>query len=151
MMTPLSLEAWPQTANYHENPHNHSRAPRPELSPPSTGLKGMAQGGAALKRFPGRTALRTCLGGSGTRNDPEASSPVGAHSAPGVAGVGTEEARYTRNEPNWEKTNRRGFFFFFRPTARLPSVSPFPAPECPCSENLSLYLTTPISELDESF
>lgn len=61
MMMPFLREAWPQTANDEENHHDHRRGPRPKLSPPRTGLKGMAQRGAALKRFPG--ALRHELAG----------------------------------------------------------------------------------------
>lgn len=70
MMMPLLLEAWPQTASYKGNHQDHWRAPGPKVSPPSAGLKGMAQGGAALKRFPGRTAARTGPGGSGLLNGP---------------------------------------------------------------------------------
>ncbi|XP_036115413.1 eukaryotic translation initiation factor 5A-2-like [Molossus molossus] len=34
MVMPFLREAWPQTANYEENHHDHCRGPRPELSPP---------------------------------------------------------------------------------------------------------------------
>lgn len=56
MVMPFPLEAWFQAPNYKEKHHDHCRSPSHKPSPPSAGLKGIAQGGAAPKRFPVRAA-----------------------------------------------------------------------------------------------